>query len=52
MTPHDDFIEREIRKYLDLAKDQKERERFVKKLKSTYRDRIDHINRILSEYEK
>jgi hypothetical protein len=49
---NDDFIEREIRKYLDTVKDPKERERFVKKLKSTYRDRIDHINRILAEYEK
>jgi hypothetical protein len=49
---NNDFIEREIRKYLDTAKDQKERDRFVKKLKSTYRDRIDHINRILKDYEK
>ena len=49
---NDDFIEREIRKYLDSAKNPKERERFVKKLKSTYRDRIDHINRILKDYEK
>jgi hypothetical protein len=49
---NDDFIEREIRKYLDSAKNPKEREKFVKKLKSTYRDRIDHINRILADYEK
>jgi hypothetical protein len=49
---NNDFIEREIRKYLDSAKDPKERDRFVKKLKSTYRDRIDHINRILKDYEK
>jgi len=49
---NDDFIEREIRKYLDSAKNPKERERFVKKLKSTYRDRIDHINRILKDYIK
>jgi hypothetical protein len=48
---NDDFIEREIRKYLDSAKDPKERERFVKKLKSTYRDKGNLINRILADYE-
>jgi hypothetical protein len=48
----DILFEREVKKVLDAKVDKKAKDKYIKILKSTYRDRIDHINRILAEYEK
>jgi hypothetical protein len=52
MTPQDDLFEREVRKVLSAKLDNKDRAKYIKMLKTQYRDRIDHINRIIAEYEK
>jgi hypothetical protein len=48
----DALFEREVRKVLNAKVDKKAKERYVKMLKKTYRDKTDHINRILADYEK
>ena len=48
----DELFQREVKKVLDAKVDKKAKDKYIKMLKSTYRDRIDHINRILAEYEK
>jgi hypothetical protein len=48
----DELFQREVKKVLDAKVDKKAKDKYIKMLKSTYRDRIDHINRILKDYEK
>jgi hypothetical protein len=47
----DKLFEREVRKVLNAKLDPKDRKKYVKMLKKTYRDKTDHINRILRDYE-
>ena len=51
MTPQDELFEREVRKVLNAKVDKKAKDKYIKILKRTYRDRTDHINRILKDYE-
>lgn len=46
----DNLFEREVRKVLDKVSG-KDRDKYVKMLKSQYKDRINHINSILKDYE-
>lgn len=46
---NDDIFEREVRKVLDKITG-KDRDKYIKMLKSQYRDRIDQINRIVDDY--
>jgi hypothetical protein len=52
MGAGDELFEREVRKVLDAKLDAKDRDKYIKMLKTQYRNRIDHINRILKDYEK
>jgi hypothetical protein len=45
-------FEREVRKVLNAKLDPKERKKYIKMLKTQYRDKGDLINRILADYEK
>lgn len=45
-----DQFEREIRKVLDKL-DKKERTKYIKKLKETYRDRTQQIINIVKDYQ-
>lgn len=46
----DTLFEREVRKVLDKVSG-KDRDKYVKMLKTQYKDRINHINLILKYYE-
>jgi hypothetical protein len=46
----DQLFEREVRKVLDKVSG-KDRDKYIKMLKSQYKDRIDHINTILEDYK-
>jgi hypothetical protein len=47
----DRLFEREVRKVMDAKLDAKDRDKYIKMLKKQYRNRTDHINRILKDYE-
>ena len=47
----DQLFEREVRKVLDAKVDPKAKAKYVKMLKTQYRDKGDLINRILQDYE-
>jgi len=51
MTTQDELFEREVRKVLNAKVDKKAKEKYVKMLKSQYRDKTNLINRILADYE-
>jgi hypothetical protein len=47
----DMLFEREVRKVLDAKLDAKDRDKYIKMLKTQYRDKGDLINRILQDYQ-
>ena len=47
----DRLFEREVRKVLNAKLDAKDRTKYIKMLKTQYRDKGDLINRILQDYE-
>jgi hypothetical protein len=51
MTTQDDLFEREVRKVLNAKLDPKAKAKYIKMLKTQYRDKGDLINRILKDYE-
>jgi hypothetical protein len=51
MGAGDELFEREVRKVLNAKLDPKDRKKYVKMLKATYRDKTNLINRILADYE-
>jgi hypothetical protein len=51
MTPQDELFEREVRKVLNAKVDKKAKDKYIKDLKREWRDRTDHVNRILKDYE-
>ena len=51
MTTQDDLFEREVRKVLTAKVDKKAKDKYIKDLKTQYRDKGDLINRILADYE-
>ena len=52
MGAGDQLFEREVRKVLDAKLDPKAKDKYIKMLKTQYRDKGDLINRIFAEYEK
>jgi len=51
MGAGDQLFEREVRKVLNAKLDAKDRKKYIKMLKTQYRDKGDLINRILQDYE-
>jgi hypothetical protein len=47
----DRLFEREVRKVLDAKVDPKAKDKYIKMLKTQYRDKGNLINRILADYE-
>jgi hypothetical protein len=51
MSAGDQLFEREVRKVLNAKLDPKDRTKYIKMLKTQYRDKGDLIYRILADYE-
>jgi hypothetical protein len=51
MGAGDELFEREVRKVLNAKVDKKAKDKYVKMLKATYRDKANLINCILADYE-
>jgi hypothetical protein len=51
MGAGDQLFEREVRKVLDAKVEPKAKAKYIKMLKTQYRDKGDLINRILADYE-
>jgi hypothetical protein len=51
MSAGNQLFEREVRKVLDAKVDQKAKAKYIKMLKTQYRDKGDLINRILADYD-
>jgi hypothetical protein len=51
MEAGDRLFDREVRKVLDAKLDPKAKAKYIKMLKTQYRDKGDLINRILKDYE-
>jgi hypothetical protein len=50
MGAGDQLFEREVRKVLNAKVDKKAKDKYIKMLKTQYRDKGDLINRILADY--
>jgi hypothetical protein len=51
MSASDQLFEREVRKVLDAKVEPKAKAKYIKMLKTQYRDKGDLINRILKDYQ-
>jgi hypothetical protein len=51
MEAGDRLFDREVRKVLDARVDPKAKAKYIKMLKTQYRDKGDLINRILQDYQ-